>query len=71
MASYQVTSPLVIAHRKGGTSVHLYEGALLPDDIDEKQLEQLVESKMVAEAGAPESEKQAAKKPARTSTSEE
>lgn len=48
--TYNVTSPLVIAKLQGGTYVHLYEGAPLPEDVDADQLKQLVDQKMVAEA---------------------
>lgn len=48
--AYTVTSPLVIAHRaEGAGSVHIYEGGLLPDDVDEAQLEQLIAAEMVEE----------------------
>ena len=51
MASYQVTSPLVIAHTDRGVFVHVYKGGLLPDDVNQKQLEQLLEQEMVTKAG--------------------
>lgn len=50
MASYQVTSPLVVAHT-GDTFVHVYEGGLLPEDVDEKQLKQLLDQEMVVAVG--------------------
>lgn len=49
MASYQVTARLVVAHLEAGSYVHVYEGGVLPDDVDEAQLEQLLAQKMVAE----------------------
>ena len=67
MAGYRVTAPLVIAHRDGGTSVHVYEGGFLPDDVSGAQLEQLLASEMVtADAGSGDEDgKRSAKKPAR------
>jgi hypothetical protein len=47
--SYAVTAPLVIARDTTGRQHHLYTGARLPEDIDPDQLEQLIDSGMVAE----------------------
>jgi hypothetical protein len=47
---YQVTAPLVQARKQDGSYVHVYEGGVLPSDVDEAQLSQLVESGMVSES---------------------
>lgn len=51
--AYEVTSPLVQVRRQDGSYVHLYEGALLPDEADPKHVEQLLADGMIAEADAP------------------
>lgn len=48
--AYTVKSPLVVAKTDGGY-VHVYEGGLLPEDIDSDQLEQLIAQEMVADNG--------------------
>lgn len=52
MATYTVTSPLVIAKTENGTFVHVYEGGVLPDDIDTDQLKQLEDAEMVVKGGS-------------------
>lgn len=47
--SYVVTAPLVIAKDTSGRQHHLYNGAVLFDEVDPDQLEQLIESDMVKE----------------------
>lgn len=48
---YRVTAPLVQAKKADGSYVHISEGGTLPEDIDEEQLTQLVDSKMVEADG--------------------
>lgn len=50
---FQVKAPLIQAKKAGGGYVHVYEDGFLPDDIDEEQLKQLIDSEMVEEADAP------------------
>lgn len=47
--SYVVTAPLVVAKHSSGSNSHIYAGGRLPEDIDEEQLEQLLDSAMVEE----------------------
>lgn len=50
-----VTAPLVVAHLKGGTLRHLYQGAEVPrDEIDPDHLKQLEDEGFV---GASEDDK--------------
>lgn len=64
--SYVVTAPLVISKDSTGTCRHLYTGAVLPEDNDPTQLEQLLEQGMVAEVEDESADKPAAKKAAST-----
>jgi hypothetical protein len=64
--NYKVTAPLVVARRGDGTYVHVYEGGLLPDDVDAEQLEQLRASNMVADAGSSEADEPTTRRRPRT-----
>lgn len=48
--AYIVKSPLVVAKTDAGY-VHIYEGGVLPDNIDDDQLKQLLAQEMVADDG--------------------
>lgn len=48
--AYIVKSPLVVAKTDDGY-VHIYQGGVLPDGVDEEQLKQLVETEMVVDDG--------------------
>lgn len=51
--AHVVTAPLVQAKRSDGSYVHVYEGGLLPSDVDEDQLQHLLESDMVEASDDP------------------
>lgn len=48
---YIVKAPLVVAKTAAGY-VHIYEGAPLPENVDDEQLEQLKAAKMVTEGSS-------------------
>lgn len=57
--AYTVTAPLVVARDTSGRHHHLYTGAVLPEDIDEEQLKQLLDAEMVVKVKATASKKDA------------
>lgn len=63
-----VKAELVQAKKQDGTYVHVYKGGVLPDDIDESQLAQLVESEMVEEGDAETGDAGSSKRSRRSSS---
>lgn len=46
---YKVIAPLVVAKQADGTNVHIYQGAPLPDSVDETEAARLLEGGFVEE----------------------